>query len=431
MPAPGRGFSRQLQRVLIKARSIRRPDKLAAHLLVGTTHLDTHRLWLDRVGVAVAQQGIEQHGFAGAIQITRAKHKKLQRVRLRPANVELGQIQRRSIQAQHAGLVALTRHQHFRLGRQRQFGVPLLVGLALGQHLALAVQQFQLHAGQGTATFQRLGEHIQTFLITMHGKADIAKGEQRGGRRIVVTAGRLHHCQVNTRLLQRLDPGSRQDQGLTGIARRVQVKAPAIHQISHAQQVLGFVALQGAVAAPLAEERRQRLGFDPEELDIHFVDVQRDHRQTFGQAGGQQVAATGKADSGLQVTGFQAADVLGGEGGAVDCAQAGVDGEDQFALRFQMAQMQFHQVVRQFPGAIDLAGFGVDQVQFVGEVLLRVQRHRKADGQGAGSVQLHFGYIHHTQLAPGIALGQHLYVLYRSGRLRVDSRRCHGFAGGR
>ena len=293
----------------------------------------------------------------------------------------------------------------------------VLAGLALTEHAPFAVEQLKFDPAQGTATFQRLGEHIQALLITMHGKADIAEGKQGGRSGIVVTARRGHHRQVYARLLQGLDAGRWQDQGFPGIACRIQVKAPGVYQIGHVQQVFGFVALQAAVAPPLAEKCRQRLGFDPEELDIDLVDVQRDDRQTFRQTCGQQIAAAGETDRGLQITGFEAADVLGGQFGVVDRTQAGVNGEDQFALRLKVTQAQLHQVVRQLPGAIDLAGFGVDQVQFVGKVLLRVQRHREAHGQGAGPVQLHLGDIHHTQLAPGITLGQHLDVLYRLGRL--------------
>ena len=344
-------------------------------MLVRATHFYADRLRLDRLAVAIAQQSIEQHGFAGAVQVTRAKHKKLQRVRLRASDVELGQIQRRRVQAQQAGLIALTRQQHFGLGRQGQLCVALFIGFALGEHFAFTVEQLQIHIGQGTAALQRLGEHIQTLLITVHGKADVTEGEQSGRGRIVVAAGRGHHRQVHARLLQRLDPRSGQNQGFAGVAGRVQIKAPAVDQIGHAQEVFGFIALQTAVAAPLAEKGWQGFGFDAEELNVDLVDIQRDHRQPFGQSGRQQVTAAGKADGGLQVAGFQTADVLGGQRRLVDGTQAGVDGEDQFALRLKMAQVHFHQVIRQLPGAIDLAGLGVDQVQFFSEVLLGVQRH--------------------------------------------------------
>ena len=99
LPTPGRRLACQCQGILIKAQGVWLPDKLAADLLVRATHFYADRLRLDRLAVAITQQSIEQHGFAGAVQVTRAKHKKLQRVRLRAGNVELGQIQRRRVQA--------------------------------------------------------------------------------------------------------------------------------------------------------------------------------------------------------------------------------------------------------------------------------------------------------------------------------------------
>ena len=257
LPAPGRCFASQLQWVLIQTRGIRRPDKLAADLFVRTAHFNADRLRLDRVAVTVAQQGIEQYGFTGTIQIPWAKHKELQRVRLRATNIELGQVQRCRIQTQQAGLITLTRHQHFGLGWQGQLRVTVLGGFTLTKHLAFAVEQLQLDTGQGAAAFQRLGEDIQALLVAMDGKANVAEGEQGRRGRIAITARRSHHRQIHPRLLQRLDPGSRQDQGFTGITRRVQVKASAVHQIGHVQQVLGFVALQAAVATPLAKKCRQ------------------------------------------------------------------------------------------------------------------------------------------------------------------------------
>ncbi|MCY1426059.1 hypothetical protein D9M71_418690 [compost metagenome] len=108
-------------------------------------------------------------------------------------------------------------------------------------------------------------------------------------------------------MLQGLEPADRQQQGLAGIARRIEVEAPAVDQFGHGQQFFGFVGLQAAVAPPSAEKNRQCLGFDTEELDIDLVDVQRNHRQAFGQACRQQRAMTGKTDARLQITGFQAA----------------------------------------------------------------------------------------------------------------------------
>ena len=146
----------------------------------------------------------------------------------------------------------------------------------------------------------------------------------------------------------------------------------------------------------MAEKRRQGFGLDPKELHIDFIDVQRDDGQAFGQTGRQQRAAAGEADSGLQVAGFETADILASQFGVVDCPQTGVNREDQFALRLKVAQTQFHQVVGEFPGTVDLAGLGIHQMQFIAKMLLRVQRHRETHRQGAGTVQLHFGNIHHA-----------------------------------
>ena len=77
----------------------------------------------------------------------------------------------------------------------------------------------------------------------------------------------------------------------------------------------------------------------------------------------------------MQVAGFQAGDLLGSEAFAIQPEQAGIHGQHQLALWFQVAQAHLHQIVRQLPGAIDLAVFAIDQVQTLGELLLRVERH--------------------------------------------------------
>ena len=154
--------------------------------------------------------------------------------------------------------------------------------------------------------------------------------------------------------------------------------------------------MQAGITPPLRQERRQGFGFDPKEFHVDLVDIQRDHRQALGQARRQQGATAGEADGGLQVAGFQAGAVFGGEGVAVDRLHPCVHGQHQFALRFKVAQAQFHQVIGQFPGAIDLAGLAVYQVQLVGEFLIGVQRNGKTHRQRAGPIQLHLGHIHHA-----------------------------------
>ena len=112
----------------------------------------------------------------------------------------------------------------------------------------------------------------------------------------------------------------------------------------------------------------------------------------------------------MQVAGFQAGHLLRSEAFAIQPEQAGIHGQHQLALRLQVAQAHLHQIVRQLPGAIDLAVFAIDQVQTLGELLLRVERHREADRQRAGTIQLHLRDIHHGQLAARVTLGQRFAV---------------------
>ena len=306
----------------------------------------------------------------------------------------------------------------------------IAIGLGLGQQLALVVVQFEGDVLERLAAFQGLGEHIQAIAVAVGGHADITQGEQGCRLRVVVGARGAHHCQVHARLLQRLDPGDRQQHGLAGVARGVEVEAAAVDQLGHVQGFLGLVVVQAGVAAPVDQEGREHVRLDAEELDIDFVDVQGDHRQAFGQARGQQRATTGEAHGGLHVAGLEAAHRLGFQRVAVDRQQALVDGQDHLALRLQVAQAQFHLVVGEFPGTVDLALDGVHQVQLGGEVLFGVQRRGKADRQGAGTVELHFRDVQHGQLAAGVALGERGRVFAR-GRLRLDGRDGGGGVGGR
>ena len=431
LPAPGRRFTRELQLILIERCRISFPDELAADLFIRSTHFDANRLRLHVLAVTVTQQAVEQHGFAGAIQIARAEDEELQRVGFRPRDIEFGQVQRRAVQAQQAGLFTLMRQQHFGLGWQWQLGVSGVIGLALADHATIGVIQFKLDTAQGLATLQRLGEHVQSILITVHRQTNVAQGEQ--GRRlgIVVSARSTHDRQIDARLLQRLEAGNRQQQGFPCIARRVQVEAAAIDQIGHGQQVFGFITLQDAATAPLAEKRRQGFGLDAEEFNIDLGDVQRDHRQTFGQPGRQQTATAGETDGGLQITGFQTTDVFRCQLGLVHPEQTGIQGQDQFALRLKMAQTQLHQIVGEFPSAVDLAGFGVHQVQLFSEFLLRVQRYGKAHGQGAGTLDLDFRDIDHCQLTARIALAQGRKIQCRFGLARLNDRCGRIGCGGR
>ena len=188
LPTGGRRFASQLQRVLIQAGRVGLPHELAAHLFIRAPHFDTHWLRLDRLAILVAQQCVEQHGFARAIQVTRAEHKELQRVGGLPTDIELRQVQRGAVQAQQAGLLALLGQQHLGFFRQRQLGVAAVFGLALPEHAAFGIEDFQFDTVECLAAFQRLGKHIQAIGIAVHRQADITQGEQGGRLRIVVGA---------------------------------------------------------------------------------------------------------------------------------------------------------------------------------------------------------------------------------------------------
>ncbi|MDT4804653.1 hypothetical protein FQZ97_374350 [compost metagenome] len=417
LPAPGGGFAGQLQLVLVEPAPPCFPDETAADLLVRAAHFHGHRLALHRAAIDVAQQGVEQHGLPRAIEVARAKDEELQGMAGGAGDVELGQVQGRGGKPQQAGLLALAGDQHFGLGRQDELGVALAVGLALGQHPPFAVQQLKGDIGLGGAAFQGLGEDVQAVAVTVRRKADVTQGEEGCRVRIVVAAGLLHHRQVDARLLHGFEAGNGQQQGFAGVARGLEVEAAGVDQVGHFQQLAGLPEVQGAALAPAGEEIRQRLGLDPEEVDIDLVDVQRDHRQAFGQPGGQQRAAAGEADRGLQVAGFQAGDVLLGQPSVTHRAQAGVDGQHQLALGLQVAQAQFHQVVGEFPSAVHLAVGGVHQVQALGEGLFRVQRDGESHRQGTGAVELDFGNVYDLELAARVALGQRGGVGGRPWRL--------------
>ncbi|MNM29553.1 hypothetical protein D3C81_400950 [compost metagenome] len=407
MPAAGRGFAGQLQLVLVQAIAVSFPDELAADLLIRAAHFHAHRLGLDRLAVLVAQQAVEQHRFAWAIQVTRAKNEQLQRVGLRPGDVELGQVQCRAVQAQQRGVHALGGDQGISPGRDRQLGVALAIGAGLGQQLALVVMDFQVDTVHWLAAFQGLGEHVETVTVAVRGHTDVAEGEQGCRLRIVVAARGTHHRQVHAWRLQRLDAGDRQQHGLAGVACGVEVEAAAVDQFGHVQGFLGLVVVQAAVAPPVDQEGREHVRLHAEELDIDLVDVEGDHRQALGQARGQQRTTAGEADGRLHVAGFQAADRLAVQLLAIDRQQALVDGQHQLALRLQVAQAQLHLVVGELPGAVELAFDGVDQVHFAGEVLLGIQRRGEADRQRRGAIELHFGNIQHRQLAALVAFGEY------------------------
>ena len=83
----------------------------ANHLPVRFYHFQLDRLCGNRLAVAVAQQAVEDHRFARAIEIARAKHKELFAVAWLAGNGELSEIQRREVKIEQRGLALFTRQQ--------------------------------------------------------------------------------------------------------------------------------------------------------------------------------------------------------------------------------------------------------------------------------------------------------------------------------
>ncbi|MNC07862.1 hypothetical protein D3C75_554210 [compost metagenome] len=90
---------------------VRLADHRTRHLPVRAQHLQLDRLIRQRFAVAVAQQSVEDHRFARAIEIARAKHKELLAEAWRTANSKLRQIQRRQGEVQQRGLPVLAGQQ--------------------------------------------------------------------------------------------------------------------------------------------------------------------------------------------------------------------------------------------------------------------------------------------------------------------------------
>ncbi len=212
----------------------------ADHLAIRLDHLQLHRLFRQRLAVAIAQQRIEDHRFARTIEIPWAKHKELFTEARRAGNGELRQIQRRQFEVKERGLPLFARQQQrgFFIGLQGD--VTLAIAFRLRQGLPFGVEQLDVDTRLGGAVFQALGKDVQPVMVTMRRHADVTKGKQRRRVAVAIMTRRVHDRHVDARLLERLDVAQRQQQLFAGIARRIEVKAAAVYQIGHLQQLVGF-----------------------------------------------------------------------------------------------------------------------------------------------------------------------------------------------
>ena len=120
----------------------------------------------------------------------------------------------------------------------------LAVAFRLGEGLPFRIQQQHIDTGLRRTVLQALGKDIQPVVITVRRYADIAQRKQRRGVAIAVAPRRVHHRNVDTRLLQRLNIGQRQQQFLPRVARRIEIETPGIDQIGHFQQLVRLPVTQ-------------------------------------------------------------------------------------------------------------------------------------------------------------------------------------------
>ncbi|MNC07863.1 hypothetical protein D3C75_554220 [compost metagenome] len=263
----------------------------------------------------------------------------------------------------------------------------------LRQGLPFIVEQHHFDGRLRRAVFQALGKDIQPVMVAVRRQTNIAEGKQRGGIAVVVMPGLIHHRDINPRLLQRLDIPQRQEQFFASIARRVKIETSGIHQIRKLQQIVGFPVGKGTAVLPLADERRQRLGFNAVEIHIDVIDVERHHRQPFDHLARQQRAAAGKSDARFDVAGGDGFFVVDAKGIFVQPLQAALNGHHQVTVRLQMPQAQLFQVWCQLPCTIDLAAFFVYHMHPVRKILCRIERHGEGQHQRGGAVELNFRRI--------------------------------------
>ena len=182
----------------------------------------------------------------------------------------------------------------------------------------------------------------------------------------------VHDRDVNARLLERFNILQGQQQFFARIARRIKIESTGVNQLRHLQQVIGFPVGQRVTVLPLADKGGQRFRLHAVKVDIDIVDVERHHRQTFDHLTRQQRAAAGKTNGGFNVTGGQGFFIINAKRRLVQRLQVTFNGDDQIAVRFQMAQSKLFQVRRKFPRPVNLAAFLIHDMHRFGEILIGI-----------------------------------------------------------
>ena len=368
----------------------------AEGLAVRLLQAQEYRLRLGRLAVVVAQQGVDAHGFAGAIQIATRPCEHVEPGGLAPGDREFGQVQRRLVERQHRHVLATAGDQHMaRVELVVEQGIAVAVGLAFQRHLALRVEDLQFHPAHGVAAVERGGMHEQLVLVGARMQADVADGEERGLEIAGELAGALHHREVEAGLLQLLDVLGRQvgQQAFVGLAAQQEaVDVDRLGQVAE-RGVVAVLAVQVPAAATAAalvfgKELGQVLLGDAQELDVHFLDVDRHHRQAAAFARRQHAALRGEAHRRVELAGMDLFLQFLAQAAAVGGQQVGAHQHFIVLGRFHVREAQDQALVIQYPAALDRGALVVGDGQQLVEILRAHQRAAEFQGDGKVAVVL-------------------------------------------
>ena len=271
--------------------------------------------------------------------------------------------------------------------------IAVAIGLAFQRHLALGVEYLQFHPAHGVAAVERGGMHEQLVLVGTRMQADVADGEERGLEITGELAGALHHREVEAGLLQFLDVLGRQvgQQALVGLATQQEaVDVDRFGQVAD-RGVVAVLAVQVPAAATAAalvfgKELRQVLLGDAQEFDVHFLDVDRHHRQAAAFARRQNAALRSEPHRRVELAGMDLFLQFLAQAIAVGGQQ--VRAHQHFIIpgRFHVREAQDQALVVQYPTALDRGALVVGDGQQRVEVLRAHQR--TAEFQRYGKVAI-------------------------------------------
>ena len=172
---PHAGLRPAVQRIVEAIETVLRLDDDGTRdLSIRTQHVELHGLIGKWLTVTVAQQAVEDHRFARAVEIAWAKHKELLAVARTPCDIKLRQIKSRQLEVKQRGLAVFTGQDQRGLFVGLKFCVAIAVAFRFGKGLPFIVQQGDGDARLRRTVLQTLGEDVQAIMITVSGQANIA-----------------------------------------------------------------------------------------------------------------------------------------------------------------------------------------------------------------------------------------------------------------